>query len=241
MVVLSRTDEYLERLAVSLWPSPFRWQKRRIIVGDNGLSAAFRRRWPHFRYVSIPDPFNFAGAVNRCVAQSWPDRDLVVINDDTRIVDWLFPFAIESAIETARRERIGLFSPQILGGVGNGDQRLESEPGIFIKTLIPICFVCAVIPREVWTTVGELDESFRGYGFEDADFSRRVVEAGYRLGVAGWIQVEHGFGDFPHSSTFRRVYDDATYAEMGQRSLTRFTEKWGRGPQLGHYEERDRA
>jgi hypothetical protein len=234
--VLSRTDEYLERLAVSLRPSWRRWGESQIIVGDNGLSSSFRRRWPQFRYVPIPDPFNFAAAVNRCVRTSESDRDLVVINDDTRIVDWLFPFDVESALTAARRHRIGLFSPQILGGVGNGDQRLESKPGVFIGTQIPICFVCAVIPREIWTIVGELDESFRGYGFEDADYSRRVVEAGYHLAVAGWIQVEHGFGEFAHSSTFRRVYDHATYAGMGQHALKTFTDKWGRGPQLGSYE-----
>lgn len=233
--MLSRTDEYLERLAISLAPSPFRWAGQRIIVGDNGLSQKFRRRWPQFRYVPIPDPFNFAAAVNRCVLETYPDHDLVILNDDTRVLDWLFPFEIESTITEARSRKIGVFSPQILGGVGNADQRLASRPGVFIRTKIPICFICAIIPREVWIKVGELDDSFRGYGFEDADYSRRVVECGYDLAVAGWIRVEHGFGGYPHSSTFRRMYDDATYADMGQHALRTFEDKWGRGPQLGSY------
>lgn len=238
LVILSRTDEYLERLAKSLYPSPFRWTSRRIIVGDNGLSREFRRTWSSFKYVNIPDPFNFASAVNRCVQATHPDHDLVIMNDDTKVVDWLFPFEIESSLSLARLKHIGLYSPRILGGVGNSDQRRESKPGQFIRTQTSICFICAVIPRHVWTEIGELDERYQGYGFEDADYSRRVVDAGYNLGVAGWIELEHGFGEFAHSSTFQRVFDKDTYANMGQVAMKTFERKWGRGPQLGDYERR---
>jgi GT2 family glycosyltransferase len=63
-------------------------------------------------------------------------------------------------------------------------------------------FFCVAIPRFVLDKVGLLDEDFgRGY-FEDFDYSLRIKEAGYALGIAEDCFVYHrgssSFGKVPH-------------------------------------------
>lgn len=235
ILIPTRTDEYFRRCVEALlYRGGFREGKRRIIIGDNGLSE--RPEHPALHYVDVPRPFNFAGAINRCAAASDPTHDLLILNDDTITHEFMFPIRVECAIRWGREEGFGLISPRIEGGVGNEDQRRQSSLGKFIQTFKPICFMAAAISRHVWNQVGQLDERFIGYGFDDADYSRRVVGLGYKLGVAGWFEVEHGLNGMVQSATYRTVHGDAEYAHMGQRAATIFREKWGDGPQLGSYE-----
>ena len=61
-------------------------------------------------------------------------------------------------------------------------------------------FFCVAIPRHVINQVGLLDEAFgRGY-FEDFDYSLRVKQAGYRLGI-----VENSFVYHRGSTSFGKV------------------------------------
>lgn len=235
VIIPTRTDEYFRRVVESLlYKGGFREGRRRIIIGDNGLSQ--RPAHPALRYVDIERPFNFAKAINICAAASDPTHDLLILNDDTRVETLMFPTVIELAIKWGREEGFGLISPRINGGVGNEDQRRQTPIGTILQTFKPICFMAAAVSRHVWNQVGPLDERFTGYGFEDADYSRRVVELGYKLGVAGWCSVEHGINGMVQSGTFQRVFSHEQYSQMGQRALRIFTEKWGAGPQLGEYE-----
>lgn len=236
VLIPSRTDAYLARALDSLfWHGGFQGTGRRIIVGDNGLQE--RDPHPTITYVDIARPFNFARAINTCAAAADPTHDLLVLNDDAHPVSFAFPWAIECAIKWGREEGYGLLSPRIEGGVGNDDQRTTTPIGTIRQTYRSICFMAAVIPRHVWNQIGPLDERFDQYGCDDLDYSRRVVEAGYKLGVAGWVAVEHGFKDQVQSGTYLREFDHQTYTNMGQRALRIFFEKWGEGPQLGKYEE----
>jgi len=235
VLIPSRTDAYLARALESLfWYGGFQGTGRRIIVGDNGLAE--RDPHPAIVYVDVPRPFNFARAINLCAAAADPTHDLLILNDDAHPLDFYFPVAIECALKWGREEGYGLLSPRIEGGVGNDDQRMKTPIGTIKQTFRSICFMAAAIPRHVWNEIGPLDERFDGYGCDDLDYSRRVVEAGYKLGVAGWTAVEHGFHDRIQSGTFLKVYGQQTYAEMGQRALKIFFDKWGEGPQLGEYE-----
>ena len=75
-----------------------------------------------------------------------------------------------------------------------------------------------------------LDESFTGYGWEDTDYNRRVVEAGWKLGVTGSAIVKH------HAhSTYRSMYGLDKHTEMYYAAQKIFVDKWGEGPQLGAY------
>lgn len=235
IIVPTRTDAYFRRVVESLlYRGGFRDGQRRIIIGDNGLTE--RPSHPALQYVDIQRPFNFARAINACAAASDPRHDLLILNDDTRVSSFMFPIWVERALAWGREEGFGLISPRINGGVGNADQTRETPFGTFLQTRKPICFMAAAVSRHVWNQVGPLDERFTGYGCEDADYSRRVVEHGYKLGVAGWFAVEHGINGMVQSGTFQTVFSHEEYSKMGQRALRIYEEKWGPGPQLGAYE-----
>jgi len=242
VLIPSRTDAYLIRvLEALLYHGGFGvGSQRRIIVGDNGLAE--RPAHPSIVYVDVPQPFNFSQAINFCAAAAPSQHDLFILNDDALPTSFYFPVWVEHAIKWGMEQGFGLTGPRIEGGVGNDDQRQTTRLGTFLQTYKPICFMAAAIPRHVWDQIGPMDERYTGYGFDDADYCRRVVEAGYRLGVAGWFSVEHGINGMPQSGTFQRIYGHDTYSEMGQRAMRIFTDKWGSGPQLGDYEcQRERS
>jgi len=48
-----------------------------------------------------------------------------------------------------------------------------------------------MIRRDVWERLGGFDESFHPVWFEDVDFCRRAVDAGYRIEYLPQVQAEH--------------------------------------------------
>jgi len=48
-----------------------------------------------------------------------------------------------------------------------------------------------MIRRDVWERLGGFDESFHPVWFEDVDFCRRAVDAGYRIEYVPQVQAEH--------------------------------------------------
>ncbi len=79
---------------------------------------------------------------------------------------------------------------------------------------------CALIPRTVWTEVGELDEGFGIGMYEDDDFSLRIRQAGYRVTAAEDCFVHHfGQGSFSKMAT-------KEYQAIFESNRKRFEEKW---------------
>jgi GT2 family glycosyltransferase len=80
---------------------------------------------------------------------------------------------------------------------------------------------CALIPRAVWSRVGELDERFEVGMFEDDDYSHRLAKAGYRIVSAEDCFVHHfgqgAFSKLPHER-YQAIFD---------QNRRRFEEKWG--------------
>lgn len=238
VLIPSRTDAYLARALDSLfWHGGFQGTGRRIIVGDNGLTE--RPAHPSIVYVDVPQPFNFSGAINRCAAAAPPMHDLFILNDDAHPTSFYFPVSLECGLRWGMEQGFGLIGPRIIGGVGNEDQQQHTPIGTFLQTYRPVCFMAAAIPRHVWNQIGPMDERYTGYGCDDADYCRRVVDAGYKLGIAGWCSVEHGVPGLVQSGTFRRIFRDEEYSTMGQRAMRIFEDKWGKGPQLGEYAKGD--
>ena len=79
---------------------------------------------------------------------------------------------------------------------------------------------CALIPRRIWTEVGELDEEFGIGMFEDDDFSLRIRQAGYRVTAAEDCFIHHfGQGSFSKMAT-------EEYQAIFETNRKRFEDKW---------------
>ena len=229
-VIPSRTDEYFDACLTAMEASE-EGSSASVIVADNGLSPACRERWPlvaFMDYTKRHGPFVFAKAINMCAEAT--GRDLLVLNDDTRMVTPHWYTKLRVALVQEKAQPFGMLSLAIDGGVGNPEQRKgEYPPGYILHAYHTLCFVATVVRREVIEKVGLLDERFVDYGFDDDDYCRRVVQAGWKLGVLNAVTVQHGWGPrgLPHSASYARYNTHQEWNDKTQANRRRFVEKWG--------------
>lgn len=238
IVIPSRTDEYLGRLLASIDRSQPGWLEGRaaqgwpgVIVVDNGIGPAFRTEWGSLvRFEPLELPFGFSKAMNRGASKAHPESDLLLMNDDTEVLVPVFIDAFEKWGGTAEAMHYAIVSPVLTGGVGNPEQTIAPPEGQVREIETTVCFVCVLIPRRVWDTVGPMDESYTTYGHDDDDYGHRVRVAGFKCGVLGGITVHHGFGELSMNGTYARVFDQATLTEHSRAAQRTFIEKWGGTP-----------
>ena len=83
-----------------------------------------------------------------------------------------------------------------------------------------------LIKREVVDKIGKLDEIYSPGNFEDTDFSRRAVKAGYRCVMARGAYVYH-----VQNTGFKKRKD---WDEKFKRNLDIFNERWGRVKRIAY-------
>lgn len=97
----------------------------------------------------------------------------------------------------------------------------EQERGVFAE--MPFCIAfCLVIRREVIDKIGGLSLEFAPMFFEDTDYSLRVAQAGYRIGVAKGAYVYH-----KEHGSFAAAGDDKIKALFADSEKV-FFKKWGK-------------
>lgn len=96
----------------------------------------------------------------------------ILLNDDALLENPGFGLLARRAIESG-----GLAAPPFPG------------QETLLRRMIP--FWSVAIPRSTWVRVGELDQRFVNYGWEDNDYCRRVLAAGLPLGVCAECHVRH--------------------------------------------------
>jgi GT2 family glycosyltransferase len=189
-----------------------------VIVVDDGVGQQISwttreslESWPH--YVPGAKPFIFARNANIGIAAAGED-DVILLNDDALLQT---PHGFDVLAAVARDTDFGIIAPAT-SGVGNENQNylgyhhLREEPKV-------LCFVCVYIRRDALNRLGPLDERYVAYGWDDNDYCRRAINAGYKLGIYDPVQVEHG----KLKSSFRgHGHCDMT---ANQRI---YEEKWGR-------------
>jgi GT2 family glycosyltransferase len=235
-VIPSKTDEYLGALLQSMQDRQ-PGSAESCIVGDDGLSGKLRQRWPAVAFVPLDPPFIFAAAINRGIevalrrhAEGTP-VDILVLNDDTEILTTDWHRRIRGQLAQPAAARFGLLSLMIEGGVANADQRYRSLDDVdIVETLWPLCFVCTVIRFEALRAVGQLDEGFWGYGYDDDDYSRRVRAAGFGIGVTNVAVVRHGRAGFPHSSSYIRYLGTDAWRRLFEMNRLIYRAKWDEPP-----------
>lgn len=183
------------------------------------------RNW---KVVQGPKVFCMAGNANLGWKAADPNSDLLYLGDDVRFTQH---GSIEKLSELAYSDSaIGMLSPKILGGADNQLQKTPPEDLDLSYSDRYLALVCTFIKRETIDKVGYLDEvTFAGcYGNDDADYSRRVRLAGYRLAVTPRVAVQHGL-DHNGTETFLRNIGgySADMETMIAEHDKRYLEKWG--------------
>jgi GT2 family glycosyltransferase len=180
---------------------------------------------PAMRCIHGPEPFGFPRNANIGIMAAGR-ADVFLVNDD---VTFLRANSVADLARIAHEHpEVGVLSPRFEGRVGNRTQESASLRQL-TYTEQRLCFTGVYIRRAVIDSVGLLDEQFDGYGAEDDDFCIRVRQAGLRLAVTPEVVMRHGFGEYQHSASFRRV---KTWPANGldPEMVRRFTAKHGVKP-----------
>lgn len=196
----------------------------RVFVRDGHLIPV-PRDW---MVVQGPKVFCMAGNANLGWKATDPLHDILYVGDDVRLRS---ADTVQSLRDLAYSDpSVGMLSPKILGGADNPLQKDPPADQDLAYSDRYLALICTYIKREVIEKIGYLDEeTFQGcYGNDDADYGRRVRNAGYKLAVTPRVEVNHGL-DHRGTETFLRNIGgykedmDAMVAEHDRRYL----EKWG--------------
>lgn len=181
---------------------------------------------PNWKTIQGPEgKFVYSRNINLGIQQS--TGDVLLTNDDVLFTHPKTLEILQNVLD--QNPDVGILSPKIDGMVG------EYWQGHCETTLqyteCRLCFVCVLIRREVIEKIGLLEE-FTGYGWDDCDFCRRTVQAGYKMAVTNKAVVKHGHIDGQWSTSYRR--EAATMDQMDAVSVREYRAKWG-DDSLGNY------
>jgi GT2 family glycosyltransferase len=183
-----------------------------VVLVDNastdGTGAAVATQFPQVECITNQTNRGFAAAVNQGIERAIK-RDaeyLFVLNNDT-VVDSM---ALHHLMQYATDDAVGMLvpkiyyfaQPQMIWSVGaglngltfetRGDIRGVEDNGqwesVVERKHVTACAL--LLPRRVVEKIGVLDERFFYY-YDDADFSLRVHEAGYRTLLVPQAKVWH--------------------------------------------------
>lgn len=207
----------------------------RIVVVDNGSTDGtvdFLQAQDSVTLVRNSVNLGFAKGCNIGIRSSGPNRDIVLLNNDTEIhqPDWLSRLqavahsAPDVGVVGCRLTRpdgtlqhagsympLDTFVGQQTGG-GEKDVNQYSDD----REVESVVFACAYLRRDLLDKVGLLDEEYFCY-YEDSDYCQRAAAEGYRNLCCGGVTVVH----HENISTTRDVHK--TYFQKGQRV---FRSKW---------------
>ncbi len=210
-----------------------------VIVVDNGSTDETPRAlsdYPWVRVIRNPRNLGFVRGNNAGIAESDPDSDVVLLNNDIELVqrDWLQRLrdcahenpgagilGCRLMLSDGRLLHAGTYIvPDTMWGQQIGS--LEKDVGQYTSTreVEGIVFACAYIRREVLTAIGPLSEDFESY-FEDTDYCLRASRAGFKTLLCGAVTLVHD----EHGST---TGDDGRFMRIFQSSRAVFRKKWGK-------------
>jgi GT2 family glycosyltransferase len=223
----------------------------RIIVVDNGSSddsrEILRREAPSIELVETGENLGFAGGNLAGLRHVFASEDfgwVLLINNDVAVDKGFLPPLIEACLEPdvgAAAPKIYYFEPRDLIWAAGGRLRVretvtdefgqgEQDGPVFSQpadmTYLTTC--CLLIPRDALERIGPLDPMFF-IGVDDADWSRRAQDAGYRLRYVPDSQIWHKVavstgGSYTPFKTFHTGRSNTLYARrhLGLLGLSGF-------------------
>jgi len=210
-----------------------------IIIVDNGSSDGsteyfrqIRDEQPLVKLVRNEENLGFAGGNNSGFDVATGDI-VVLLNNDTYVAPgWLY--ALIRQMEGSAE--LDLAGP-VTNNIGN-EAKIDIDYGSMesmvdaavdytwrysgkVLMVENLAFFCVAISRQVIDRIGLLDESFKGGFFEDDDYCRRAVDAGFRLGI-----VEDAFVHHHLSASFDQLGKQRKQ-EIFDANKAVYERKWG--------------
>lgn len=203
-----------------------------IILVDNGSAAPEELEWAlhceKVRVIFSERNLGFAGGCNLGIQHASPQHDIWLLNNDTII----FPGALDALYGAFERAEVGA-SGSISNSVRptqkiyprlNTLEDMQSYVGQHASGYqlcveeMRLSGFSMLIRREALESVGLLDTEFFPGGYEDDDYSLRLLEAGWKLEVCTGSMVYH-IG----SVTLKQV---TGVSESFARGRQRLEQKW---------------
>jgi GT2 family glycosyltransferase len=234
-----------------------------IIVVDNqspdGSADMVRDEFPHVRLIANSDNRGFAAANNQGLSVA-RGRNVLLLNPDTLVLDGAIDTMLEwlerhpdlgcvgcQVLETESDVQLTCFSdpgPLNLLLVETGLHRLLAGSRFFgrpeyvgwdrgdARDVEVVSGMFMLLPRAVVDEVGPMDDAFFVYS-EEADWCRRIRDAGYRCAFTPVARIRHREGGGKSTASMRPrmyvqlqksklIYVDKHYGPAG-RALSRAT------------------
>lgn len=247
LVIPTRNAAALVRQCIESIQRKTSYPRYEIILVDNGSDDPvaldyFRQleEQPGIRVVRDDRPFNYSALNNEAVELA-SGEFVGLINNDIEVIspDWL-----SEMVGIALQPGVGavgarLWYPDMrlqhggvilgIGGVaGHSHKRFQAgDPGHFqratlIQSLSAVTAACMVVRKEIYQSVGGLDEENLKVAYNDIDFCLRVREAGYRNVWTPYAELFH------HESATRG--DDAAPERKARHDgeVRYMLERWGK-------------
>jgi GT2 family glycosyltransferase len=167
----------------------------------NSLHERFPNGSPSICLVWIDDAVGYTKATNAGILAATGDY-VVLLNNDTLILEQPKNLWIDMMAEKFLDESVGMVGP-----LGLYDKYADAHV---------IIFFCVMIKKEVFNTIGFLDEVFSPGGGEDIDFTIRARNAGFKAvaiesqyngatntgGMPIWHKDNKTFGEIPEYTNY---------------------------------------
>jgi GT2 family glycosyltransferase/2-polyprenyl-3-methyl-5-hydroxy-6-metoxy-1,4-benzoquinol methylase/tetratricopeptide (TPR) repeat protein len=204
-----------------------------LVLVDNGSSDGtrdFLRTIEGATVIANPGNRGFPAAANQGIRAARGDQVLLFNNDTLVTTGWLRRM-LDALVSDPKIGLVGPCSNSVSGPqqVAVTYDEIESLDGFAWdwgethsqqrREVDRLVGFCLLIERSVIESIGLLDEQFGIGNFEDDDYCRRAIQAGFKAVIAQDAFIHH-FG----SRTFRA--SDIDYAALLKENKQRFDEKW---------------
>jgi glycosyltransferase involved in cell wall biosynthesis len=217
-----------------------------IIVVDNSSDdvstltyLASLAEQPDTRVVRIDDAFNFA-ALNNLAVKLARGQIIGMINNDIEVIS---PAWLGEMVSHVLRKDVAVVGAKLvypddsiqhagvilgIGGVaGHAHKHFPPDSrGYFsrlklIQDFSAVTAACILVRKDVYESLGGLDEKNLAIAFNDVDFCLRVKAHGYRIVWTPYAKLYH------HESISRGLEDSPEKRERFAREATFMKKKWG--------------
>ena len=215
-----------------------------VIVENNSISpelfayySKIQMERDNVRVVTWQGEFNYS-AINNFGARRCTGDYLLLLNNDTEVIT---PGWIEEMLMFAQREDVGAVGAMLyypgdtiqhagvgleIGGVAanffTGVRRGHAGYSgrlLYAQNLSAVTAACMLLRREVWDTVGGLDENW-AVAFNDVDLCMRIRQAGFLIVWTPFAELYH------HESKSRGCEDTPEKQKRFQTEVIRFQQRW---------------